>query len=116
MSMPSIFRTTSLTVAASYLTEGVLGWFKAYYNETTQGIKFKTYTNFIKALKATYNNPNKRATVEQKLLALCQNNKNCTTYYTEFSAYVNVLEYNNYTKISFFKKRVNIDLQVTLTY
>src|SRR5258705_4175752 len=67
--------------AATYLMGGALGWFKAYHDETTQEIKFKTYAEFIGALKAAYDNPEKRTTAEHKLLALCQNNKDCSTYH-----------------------------------
>ena len=51
-----------------------------------------------------YDNPNKRATAEWNLLALYQLNKDCSIYHTEFSTYTNILEYDNYTKIFFFKK------------
>ena len=36
-----------IRTAASYLTGGALGWFKVYHDETTQEIKFKTYSEFI---------------------------------------------------------------------
>ena len=101
---------------ASYLTGGALGWFKAYHDEITQEIKFKTYAEFIGALKAAYDNPDKRATAECKLLALCQLNKDCLTYHAEFSIYPNVLEYDDHTKISFFKKGANNDLQIALAH
>ena len=63
-----------------------------------------------------YNDLDKRATTEYKLLALCQLNNDYSTYHTEFSTYANVLEYDNYTKISFFKKGANNDLQVALAH
>ena len=103
-------------MAASYLTGGALGWFKAYYDEITQEIKFKTYVEFIRALKAAYDDRDKRATTECKLLALCQLNKDCSTYHAEFSIYANVLEYDDRTKISFFKKGANNDLQIALAH
>ena len=59
-----------ICIVASYLTRRALGWFKAYHEEITLEIKFKTYIEFIRALKVAYNNPDKRATVERKLLAL----------------------------------------------
>ncbi len=86
---------------------GALGWFKAYHDEITQEIKFKTYAEFIRALKAAYDDPDKRATAERKLLALRQHTKDCSTYHAEFSTYANVLEYDDRTKISFFKKGAN---------
>src|SRR5258707_7974042 len=70
-----------IRTAASYLTGGALGWFKAYHDEITQEIKFKTYAEFIGALKAAYDDPDKRATAERKLLALRQHTKDCSTYY-----------------------------------
>ena len=81
-----------------------------------QEIKFKTYAEFIGALKAAYDDPDKRATTERKLLALCQLNKDYSTYHIEFSTYANVLEYDNHTKISFFKKGANNNLQVALAH
>ena len=95
---------------ASYLIRGVLGWFKAYHDEITQEIKFKTYAEFIGVLKAAYDDLDKRATAERTLLALRQFNKDYLTYYAEFSIYTNILEYDNCTKISFFKKGANNDL------
>ena len=103
-------------MAASYLTGGVVGWFKAYHNEITQEIKFKTYTEFIGALKAAYDDLDKRATVERKLLALHQLNKDCSTYHAEFSIYTNILKYDDHTKIFFFKKGANNDLQISLAH
>ena len=103
-------------MAVSYLTEGALGWFKAYYDKITQEIKFKTYAEFIGTLKAAYDDLDKTATAERKLLTLCQLNKDCSTYHIEFSTYANILEYNDRTKISFFKKEANNDLQVALAY
>ena len=64
-----------------------------------------------------YDHPDQRATAEYKLLALLrQLNKDCLIYHTEFSTYANILEYNDHTKISFFKKGANNDLQVALAY
>ena len=103
-------------MVASYLTRGVLGWFKAYYDEIPQEIKFKTYAEFIGALKAAYDNPDKRATTERKLLALYYLNKNCSTYHAKCSTYANVLEYDDCTKISFFKRGANNNLQVALVH
>ena len=57
-----------------------------------------------------YDDLDKKATTECKLLALCQLNKDCSIYYAEFSIYANVLEYDDRTKISFFKKGANNDL------
>ena len=105
-----------IRTAASYLTGGALGLFKAYYDEITQEIKFKTYAEFIGALKAAYDDPDKRATAERQLLALRQLNKDCSTYHVEYSIYANVLEYDNRTKISFFKKGANNDLQIALAH
>jgi hypothetical protein len=105
-----------IRTAASYLSGGALGWFKAYHDETTQEIKFKTYTEFIQALKAAYDDPDKRATAERKLLALRQNHKDCSTYHAEFSTHANVLEYDDRTKISFFRKGANNDLQTALAH
>ena len=42
--------------------------------------------------------------------------KDCSTYHVEFSTYANVLEYDDHTKISFFKKGANNDLHVTLAH
>jgi hypothetical protein len=105
-----------IRTAASYLTGGALGWFKAYHDEITQEIKFKTYAEFIGALKAAYDDPDKRATAERKLLALRQHTKDCSTYHAEFSTYANVLEYDDRTKISFFRKGANNDLQIALAH
>ena len=63
-----------------------------------------------------YDDPDKRATTEHKLLALRQLNKDCSTYHAEFSTYANVLEYDDRTKISFFKKGANNDFQVALAH
>ena len=54
--------------------------------------------------------------MEYKLLALRQLNKDCSTCHAEFSIYANVLEYDNHTKISFFKKGANNDLQIALAH
>ena len=54
--------------------------------------------------------------MECKLLALHQFNKDCSIYHAEFSTYSNVLQCNDYTKIFFFKKEANNNLQVTLAH
>ena len=63
-----------------------------------------------------YDDLDQRATTERKLLALHQLNKDCLTYHTEFSIYANVLEYDDRTKISFFKKGANNELQIALAH
>ncbi len=105
-----------IRTAASFLTGGALSWFKAYHDEETQEIRFQTYADFVKALKAAYDDPDRRATAEHKLLTLRQNNKDCSTYHAEFSTYANILEYDDRTRISFFRAGANNELQAALAH
>ena len=67
-------------------------------------------------LKNAYDDPDARATVERKLKALKQGNKDCSAYHAEFATYATVLNYDNLTKRSFFTEGVNQGLKDALSY
>lgn len=66
------------------------------------------------ALKAAFDDPDARATVESKLLALKQHTKDCSSYHAEFVTYAASLQLDDQTKILFFRRGLAKQVQTAL--
>ena len=105
-----------IAYAASYLTSSPADWFELHLDKTTGTVDFDDYTAFYAVVKNAYDDPDARATVERKLLALKQGSKDCSVYHAEFATYATVLNYDNLTKRSFFIEGANQRLKDALNY
>ena len=65
-------------------------------------------------MKGAFDNPDTDQTEEQKIHKLKEGNQECTRYYAEFLTHVTIWEWDERTKISFFKKRLDEELQKLL--
>lgn len=68
------------------------------------------------AFKAAYDDPDRRAMAESKLLNLRQGCETASAFYSEFTTYAAILSLDDATKISFFKRGVNEELSLALSY
>lgn len=82
----------------------------------TGTFKHTTFADFFKDLKADCEDPNARRTAERKLMELKQNNKDCASYYTTFTTYAILLSLEDQTKIGFFRRGLNKEVQTALAY
>ena len=77
-------------------------WFKPHVSD--EGIfEFDTWNAFVTSLKAAFDDPNARATAEQKLRTLKQGTKDCAAYHAEFAPVATQLRLDHITRISWFK-------------
>ena len=94
-----------IAFAASYLKGSAKEWFKHHVDLVTGTTPtFPTWVSFTQALKAALDNPDAYQMAEEKIHKLKQGNLDCTKYYAEFITYATILEWDERTKISFFKK------------
>ena len=105
-----------IAYAASYLSGSAADWFEPHLDKNTGKVKFDSYAEFTQALKNTYDDPDARTTTEWKLHAFHQNDKDCSTYHSEFVTYATTLRHYERTKISFFINGANHGLQTVLSY
>lgn len=83
-SFPSSFSSDEVKIryAGSYLTGNAYTWFKPHVNQITGDITFKSFTSFIDALGAAFDDPDEYATAERELESLKQDGS-CATYYAK---------------------------------
>ena len=105
-----------IRAAGSYLRGHALNWFDPNCDKSTGSVNWSTYPEFLEAFKAAYDDPDRRATVEHKLLTLRQGGKTASAYYSEFTTYASILTLDEATKISFFRRGVNEELSLALSY
>ena len=104
-----------ISFAASYLDASTKEWFKPKVDLVTwTTLTFPTWASFTQALKAAFHDPDAYQTAEQKIQKLRQGNRDCAKYYAEFITHATILEWDERTKISFFKKGLNEELQKLL--
>src|ERR1700753_63395 len=115
---PSRYSTDAqkISYAASYLDGTAKDWFRPNVNANTGAISFPTWTAFVDALKAAFDDPDAMATAEYKLMASKQNNRDWSPYHAEFVTLAAILAYDDRTQISFFKRGLNQELQRAITY
>ena len=107
---------SKILAAGSYLLGNALNWFDPNCNKSTGAVSWESYDDFWEAFKAAYDNPDKKATAEYKLLHLRQGNKTASAYYSEFTTYAAILNLDDATKISFFRRGVNEELSLALSF
>ena len=99
--------------AASFLSGSAKEWFQPHDNETTGAISFHTWTEFVTALRAGFEDLDAYQTAYNKISTLKQE-KDCSSSYTTFVPLATVLWINTRTTISFFKKELNAELKKAL--
>ena len=104
-----------IAYAASFLSGSAKEWFQPYVNETTGAISFSTWTEFVTALCAAFEDPDAYQTAYNKITSLKQD-KDCSSYYATFVSLFTVLGIDKRTKISFFKKGLHAELKKALFY
>ena len=104
-----------IAFAASYLDGSAKEWFKPHVDLVTGTTPtFPTWASFTQALKAAFDDPDAYQTAEQKINKLRQGNRDCAKYYAQFITHATILEWDGRTKISFFKKGLDEELQKLL--
>ena len=104
-----------IAYAASFLSGSAKEWFQPHVNETTGVISFPTWTDFVAALRAAFEDPDAYQTAYNKISTLKQE-KDCSSYYASFVSLATVLGIDERTKISFFKKGLHAELKKALSY
>ena len=104
-----------IAYAASFLAGSAKEWFQPHVNETTGAISFPTWTEFVAALRAAFDDPDANQTAYTKISTLRQE-RDCSSYHTAFVPLATILGIDERTKISFFKKGLNGELKKTLSY
>ena len=101
-----------ITYAASYLDGSAKEWFHPYVDLLTGNTPtFATWESFVENLKAAFDDPDAYQTAERKIHALKQGNRDCAAYHAEFITYATILNWDDCTKISFFRKGLDEELQ-----
>ena len=106
---------SKIAYAASYLSRSAKEWFQSHVNETTEAISFPTWTEFVGALHAAFEDPDTNQTAYNKISTLKQE-KDCSSYYTAFVSLGTVIAIDVQTKIFFFKKGLHARLKKALPY
>lgn len=104
-----------ITYVASYLFGSAKDWFQPHVNETTIPISFPTWTEFIAALGATFKDLDAYQIAFNSISTLKQQ-RDCHSYYATFMSLATVLNIDQRTKISFFKKGLHAELKNALSY
>ena len=104
-----------IAYAASFLSGSAKEWFQPHVNETTGAISFPTWTEFVAALRAAFEDPDAYQTAYNKITSLKQD-KDCSSYYAASVSLATVLGIDERTKISFFKKGLHAELKKALSY
>ena len=93
---------TKISYATSFLSGSALEWFKPHVLD--EGIiDFETWNALVTSVKAAFDDPDARATAEQKLRTLKQGTKDCAAYHAEFAPVATQLRLDHVTRISWFK-------------
>ncbi|HLO99763.1 MAG TPA: hypothetical protein VK171_14310 [Fimbriimonas sp.] len=107
---------SKIAYGASHLSGAARDWFQPHVNQETGAVSFNTFPEFVQALKAAFDDPDAKSTAERKLLALRQGKRDCSSYHAEFVTYATALTLDERTKISFFRRNLNQQLQTALAY
>ena len=107
--------TAKIAYAASFLRGSAKELFQPHVDETTGTIAFRTWTGFVGALGATFEDPNTYQTAYSKISSLKQE-RDCSSYYAAFVSLATILGIGDRTKISFFKKALHAELKTALSY
>ena len=101
-----------IAYAASYLHGSAKEWFHPHVDLLTGNTPaFATWESFVENQKAAFDYPDAYQTAERKIHALKQGNRDCAAYHAEFITYATILNWDDCTKISFFRKGLDEELQ-----
>ena len=124
MQLPLIFQTdpdrystddAKIAFVASYLDGSAKEWFKPQVDLVTGTTPtFPTWVSFTQALKAAFDDRDVYQRAEEKIHKLKQGNWDCAKLYSEFVTYTSIFEWEERTKIYFFKKGLDEELQKLL--
>ena len=104
-----------IAYAAFFLAGSAKEWFQPHVNETTGAISFPTWTEFVAALCAAFDDPDAYQIAYTKISTLRQE-RDCSSYHAAFVPLVTILGIDERTKILFFKKSLNGELKKALSY
>ena len=104
-----------IAYATSFLAGLAKEWFQPPVNETTGAISFPTWTVFVAALHAAFDDPDAYQTAYTKISTLRQK-CDCSSYHAAFVPLATILGIDERTKISFFKQGLNGELKKALSY
>ena len=104
-----------IAYAASFLSDPAKEWFQPHVDETTGTIAFPTWTEFVAALRAAFEDPDAYQTAYNKI-SWSKKAKDCSSYYAAFVSLATILGLDDRTKISFFKKGLHAELKKPLSY
>ena len=97
---------------ASYLDGSAKAWFRPHMNLLTGNTPaFATWESFIENLNAAFDDPDVYQTAQRKIHALKQENWDCAAYHAEFITYATIVNWDDDTKISFFRQGLDEELQ-----
>ena len=100
---------TTISYAVSFLSGSALEWFKPHVSDTGI-IEFEIWNEFVTALKATFDDPDTRATAEQKLRTLKQGSRDCVAYHAEFAPVATQLRLDHVAGSSWFKHGLSYEV------
>ena len=103
-----------IAYAASFLAGSAKEWFQPHINETTGAISFPTWTEFVAALRAAFDDPDAYQTAYTKISTLRQE-RDCSSYHAAFVPLARNLGIDERTRILFFKKGLNGELKKALS-
>ena len=104
-----------IAYAASYLSGSAKEWFQLHVNQTTGTITLPTWASFVAALKAAFDDSDAYQTAYTKISSLKQD-RDCSSYHAAFVPLATILGFDERTRISFFKKGLNVELKKALSY
>jgi hypothetical protein len=104
-----------ISYASSFL-EGDAGiWFSPYVNKDNGEISFKSYSDFLTALRRSYGDPNRIATAEREVMKLKQTGS-IDLYYSKFKEYMDILDWTDGQKIHNFRLGLKERVKDFLSY
>ena len=107
--------TAKIAYAVSFLPDSTKELFQPHVDETAGTIAFPTWTEFVGALRATFEDPDTYQTAYNKISSLKQE-RDFSSYYAAFVSLATILGIGDRTKISFFKKALRAKLKTALSY
>ena len=104
-----------IAYAASFLAGSAKEWFQPDVNETTGAISYPTWTEFVSASRAAFDDPDSYQTEYTKISTLRQE-RDCSSYHAAFMPLATIVGIDERSKILFFKKGLNGKLKKALSY
>ena len=92
-----------IAYAASVLSGSAKEWFQPHVDETTGAIAFPTWTEFVEALRAAFEDLDTDQTAYNKINSLKQE-KDCSSYYAAFVTFATILGLDDGPRSTFLRK------------